>query len=101
MPDDRLRSALGFAMKAGRVRSGDLAAEKTLKSGRARLAIVDANASEATLARWTAMCRTAGVPLIRATDMGMAIGREAHMVACVTDDGFANMIMRSYKDIES
>lgn len=92
---DKLFSALGFAKKAGKVKSGEFAAEQTLKSGKARIVLVDALASEKTRDRWSQMCENAGVPLVFAEEVGRAIGREAHMVACVTDIGFAQMILRS------
>lgn len=97
----RISSALGLAMKAGKVRSGELAAEKALKSGKAALVVIDASASEATQKRWADACAYAGVTLITACDPGRAIGREAHMVACIADNGFAQMILRAHKDIRS
>lgn len=95
---DRIRIYLGFAMKAGRIKSGELAAEKALKTGRAELAVVDSAASEQTKKHWTAMCNNAEVPIVFTEDVGRAIGREAHMVACVTDKGFAQMILRSREE---
>lgn len=92
---DKLRTALGFAQKAGRVRSGELAAQKELKAGRAKAVVLDASASENAKKHWREMCETAGVPLLFAENVGRAIGREAHIVACVTDNGFAEMLLRS------
>jgi|GEM_PF-1655839 len=96
----KLLNGLGFAMKAGKVRSGELAAEKTLKSGKAKLVLLDSGASAATLSRWSSACEHASVPLITVEGVGRAIGREAHMVACVTDNGFAQMLMRTYKILD-
>ncbi|MCR5808059.1 MAG: ribosomal L7Ae/L30e/S12e/Gadd45 family protein [Clostridiales bacterium] len=96
--NEKLRSALGFAMKAGRLKSGELAAEKALKSGNAYLAAVDGAASEQTKKHWSDMCNNAGVPIVFVEDVGRAIGREAHMVACITDKGFAQMILRSREE---
>lgn len=98
---DRARSALGFAMKAGKVRSGELAAERTFKKGDAGLVVIDKDASDSTKERWSAMCERVNVPFVTIADMGRAIGREAHMVACVADNGFANMILRALGNIES
>lgn len=99
--DAALRSALGLAMKAGRLRSGELAAEKALRSGKAALAVLDEQASENTRKHWSDMCRRFGVPLIFVREPGRAIGREAHMTAVVTDGGFARMILNNYgKDPE-
>lgn len=98
--DERISTALGFAMKAGKVRSGEFAAEKTLKSGRAALAVIDKCCSEQTKKHWQQMCNNAGVPLVEAEEPGRAIGRDAHKVACVLDNGFAEMILRSLKKNE-
>ena len=87
-------------MKAGKVRSGEFAASKALKSGRAALAVIDVLASEQTKKHWNEMCSNAGVPLMEVSEPGRAIGREAHMVACVTDKGFAEMMLRSRKENE-
>ena len=96
--DERLRTGLGFAMKAGKVKSGELAAEKTLKSGKAFVAVVDSEASEQTKKHWSDMCNNAAVPVVFTACVGRAIGREAHMVACVTDRGFAQMILRGREE---
>lgn len=97
----KLDSALGFAMKAGKVRSGELAAQKALKAGRAFVAVLDENASEQTKKHWSEMCNNAEVPLVFTEGVGRAIGREAHMIASVTDSGFAKMILRSINENES
>lgn len=96
--DEKLCSALGFAMKAGRVKSGETAVEKALKGGKAYVAVIDSGASDNTKKRWTDICENAGVPVLFCGDVGRAIGREAHMVACITDKGFAQMALRACKE---
>lgn len=91
MSGDKLLTALGFARKAGKVASGELSAEKAIRSGRAKLAVLEEGASEKSRERWENMCRNAGVPLILAEGVGRAIGREAHTIACITDTGLAQM----------
>ena len=39
--NDALRSAIGFAMKAGKLASGDFSVDKAVRSGRAKLVIFD------------------------------------------------------------
>jgi ribosomal protein L7Ae-like RNA K-turn-binding protein len=90
--EKKLRGALGFAMKAGKCAAGDFAAEKLVKSAKARLVALDAGASENTRQRYTGMCERAGIPLIEIEDMGAAIGKPGRMIAAVTDEGFARMI---------
>ena len=97
----RLYSALGFAMKAGKVRSGELSVEKAVKNGKACVVVVDSTASEATKKRWGDTCSHHGIKQISFDNVGKAIGRDAHIVACIVDNGFAQMIMRAYNDFES
>lgn len=92
MDEARIRSAAGFAMRAGCCVSGDFACEKAVKSGRARFVLLDAAASAATLERYRDMCRRAGIPWAEVADMGSAIGKYGRKVAAVTDNGFARML---------
>ena len=101
MRNEKLLASLGFAQKAGKVRSGEFAAEKAVKSGKAFAAVLDKAASENSAKHWSDICSSAGVPLILAEGVGKAIGREAHMIACITDMGFAQMILRAQQEIES
>ena len=39
--NDALRSAVGFAMKAGKLANGDFSVDKAVRSGKAKLVIVD------------------------------------------------------------
>ena len=88
--NERLRSALGLAMKAA----------KAAKEGKALLAVLDTEASDNTKKHWSDITENAGIPLIFADGVGRAIGREAHMIACVTDRGFANMITAGLNENE-
>jgi ribosomal protein L7Ae-like RNA K-turn-binding protein len=101
MRNERLLSALGFARKAGKVRSGEYAAEKAIKGGKALLAVLDESASENSKKHWADICKNAGVPLVMTEGAGRAIGREAHTIACITDNGFAQMILRCKQEYES
>ena len=85
-------SALGFCQKAGRLQSGDESAEKSVKSGKAVMVVLDAAASENTEKKYTALCAHARIPLVRSEEVGHAIGKPGRMVAAVTDRNFANMI---------
>lgn len=92
MDEARIRSAAGFAMRAGCCVSGDFACEKTVKSGRAQFVLLDAGRRTP---RWNgtgAWCQRAGIPWAVLTDMGNAIGKYGRKVAAVTDNGFARML---------
>ena len=93
-------SALGFAMKAGQVRSGEVSAEKAVKNGAAKLVAVDPAASEQCRKRWQEACAYRSIPYVELKDVGTAIGKEAHMVACIVDNGFAQMLLRACVDKE-
>ena len=96
----RLMSAIGLCMKAGKLASGEFAAEKALKSG-GKLAIVDENASENTKKQWRDACMFRGVPIIFVRDLGFAIGKSARMSAVVTDDGFKKMILSAEQKLSA
>ncbi len=94
MENDAVRSALGFAQRAGKIISGDFACEKAVKSGKALLIALDDDVSEATRARYEGMCERAGIACLSVKDLDNAIGRGGRMIAAVTDGGFARMIQQ-------
>lgn len=95
MTASRLTDAIGLAMKAGRLRSGALAAEGLLRAGRARLALADEAASESTRERLAALCAAHGAELLLVPELGRWIGKPGHRIAAVTDENFAAMIKRA------
>ena len=94
MNDARQRGALGFAMRAGKCIAGDFACERAVKRGGACLIALDTEASSATKERYFGMPH-ASVNLadFEKADMGHAIGKAGRMVAAVTDERFAQMIL--------
>ncbi len=94
MKNEALRSALGFAQRAGKIISGDFACEKAVKSGKALLIALDEDVSEATRTRYTGMCERAEISCVFVEKLGAAIGRGGRMIAAVTDSGFARMIQQ-------
>lgn len=93
--NSKLASALGFAMKAGRLAVGEFAAERALKSGRAFLMVVDEAASENTKKQWRDAAEFRKTELVTVQDLGAAIGRPGRMAAAVTDGNFAIMISKA------
>ncbi len=96
--DKRLRGALGLAMKAGKCSAGDFACEKLVKGGGARLALLDAGASDNTKDRYRGMCVRGGIPLLEVEDLGNAIGKPGRMIAVVTDEGFKKLILSAHRE---
>lgn len=96
--EEKLKNALGFAMKAGKVASGEFSADRALKRNDAKLIVLDNEASDNTKKRWRDACESRGVPIIMIREMGDAIGKDARMVAAVTDKGFSAMVLKSYNE---
>ena len=95
---DRKTSAIGFAMKAGKVQSGDFIAEKLLRAGKAKLLLLDEAASDNTSEKYRALCESRGVALLRVGELGLWIGKPGRMTAAVTDEHFAAMIKRAFAE---
>lgn len=92
---DRLRNAIGLAMKAGRVKSGDFIVEKLTRAGELPLVLLDGTASDNTREKYQKLCASKQTELLSVCELGKAIGKPGRMVACVTDENFKNMIIRA------
>ena len=93
-----LKTAIGFSMRAGKCTSGDFACEKAVKANKAKVVILDKEASEATKERYTFFCQKRGIDLVIIDELGETIGKEGRMVATVSDEKFAGMISQAYKE---
>lgn len=101
MRRSRTASLLGLAMKAGKLVSGEFLTEKAVKSGKAFMVIVAADASDNTKKMFTDMCTYYKVPLYfwgKKEDLGAAIGRDYRASVALTDAGFRDAVV---KQIES
>lgn len=95
--NNKIISLLGLAMKAGRVVSGEFMTEKSVKTGKAYLVLVAADASENTRKKFRNMCSFYEVPLyfIETKEiLGRAIGREFRASLAVQDENFASALRR-------
>jgi len=97
----KLTSAIGFAMKAGRLKSGDFAVEKLVRAGKARLVLIDEAASENTKERYRTLCTAHRTEQMEVFELGSWIGKPGRMLAAVTDEGFANRIKRASAENET
>lgn len=99
--NDRAMSMMSMAAKAGKIVSGEFMVEKTVKEGKAYLVIVSEEASKNTVKKFSNMCFFYNVPMyIYGTkdSLGHNIGREARASVAVTDEGFANSIVKNLPD---
>ena len=99
--NSKLNSAIGFAMKAGRLKSGDFVTEKLLRAKNAKIALIDGTASDNTKDKYRTICENTGITLVEIEELGRWIGKPGRMVAAVTDEAFAAMIMRALPQSEA
>ena len=100
---DKVLSLLGLAMKAGKVASGETAAENAVKSGKAYLVIVANDASDNTRKHFYDMCVFRDIPFIQYSDkenLGRAIGKDLRSNLAVTDSGFADAIIKQVGEMD-
>ena len=94
---DRVLSMLGLAAHAGAVDSGGFAVEKAVKSMKAELVILSADAQKNTVKQFTNMCEFYKVPLRyygTKDSLGHAIGRGERSSVAVKNKGFAGSLLK-------
>lgn len=96
---DKLLSMLGLAMRAGRVTFGTFLCMEALAQNKAQLIILAEDMSERTKKDFIYKCDRAQKPCLVYADkkaLGRAIGRNDKTVVCVTDENFAQAIVKIY-----
>ena len=93
MAETKLFNSLGLCRRAGKCQSGEFAAERAVKTGKAKLVLIEENTSENTKRHFSSLCAGREIPLKLVPEVGRAIGKECHVVMAVTDIQFANMIL--------
>lgn len=89
-------SLLGLANRARKIISGEELAVREIRTGKAKLILLSADASANTAKKVTDKCKSYQVPvkLVQNREMlGQAIGKEARVVVAVLDDGFAKKLL--------
>ena len=98
LEEQKLVRLIGLAAKAGRIRSGGFAAEKSVNTGKAALCMLAVDASDNTIKQFKDMCLHRGVPLVRTNfpkeALGHMIGRGERASLTVEDQGFAESMLR-------
>ncbi|MDY5985451.1 L7Ae/L30e/S12e/Gadd45 family ribosomal protein [Sporofaciens sp. SGI.106] len=100
MSQNKVLSLISLATKAGKTASGEFCTEKEVKTGRAALVIVAADASDNTKKKFQNMCDFYEVPICFYKDkdtLGHAMGKEFRASLAVLDEGFAKGIMKQLK----
>jgi len=96
----RLISLLGLAQKAGKIASGEVAVEYAVRSGKARLVLVAADASDNTKKSYRDLSAYYGVACyegLSKDEFGHATGKPPRAAIAVTDAGFGKAIGETFK----
>ncbi len=104
LAQNKILSLVGMATKAGRVVSGEFMTEREVKSGKATLVIVAADASDNTKKKFKDMCEFYKVPIYFYSDkdtLGHAIGKEFRASLAILDEGFAKGIQKHFNSIDN
>lgn len=89
-------SLLGLANRARKLISGEELSVKEIRSGKAKLVLLSADASANTTKKITDKCKSYHVPVKLVENrylLGGAIGKDARVVVAVLDDGFAKKLL--------
>lgn len=104
MKNDKIFSLLGLAKKAGKLKSGEFSVETEIKKGKAKLVVVASDSSENTKKKYNDYCSFRKVPIFFYGDkesLGKCIGAEFRAAVVVTDEGFANGIIKAFGNSQS
>lgn len=97
MNNDNILSMLGLAKRSNNIVSGEFSTEKAVKNNTAKLVIVSTDASDNTKKLFSNKCSFYNVPIAFYSDkesLGHALGQNIRTSVGVTDEGFANSIMK-------
>ena len=97
LPEHRVLSQLGLAMKAGKLVSGEFMAENAIKENKAALVIIAEDASDNTKKHFTDMCNYRDIPILffgTKEQIGASIGKQMRASIVITDEGFAKSIIK-------
>ncbi|SEO79991.1 L7Ae/L30e/S12e/Gadd45 family ribosomal protein [Propionispora vibrioides] len=95
MKEQRVMSLLGLAQKAGKIVSGELAVEKAVRSGKAKLIVVAADGSDNTKKAYQNMAAYYKLPfyeILSKDVLGQCIGKHNRAALAVIDEGFSRSL---------
>ena len=104
MEQDKLLRLLGLAQRAGKIKSGNFAADESVKKGACCLLLVSSDTSEASKKKARNMCAYYDTPYREYSDkeaLGHAIGKEMRSVVAIEAAGFAGKILAILESTES
>ncbi|PLR84251.1 hypothetical protein CVD25_21255 [Bacillus canaveralius] len=96
MKSTQWMSLLGLANRARKIISGEELSVKEIRSGKAKLILLAADASANTTKKITDKCKSYHVPFKIVENrylLGQSIGKEARVVVALLDEGFAKKLL--------
>ena len=97
MNEQKIASLLGLAQKAGKIVSGELAVEKAVKSGQAKILIIATDCSTPTKKNYRDMTTYYNVELVEhfsKEELGTCIGKVYRAALAVIDAGFSTAVKK-------
>jgi len=94
----KLLGMIGLCARAGKLTTGEGACEKLIRSGKAQVAFIDAEASANAKKAIGNACATYSVTLIELPEgeLGRMTGKPGRMAAATADESFAKSMINIY-----
>ena len=97
---DKIYSLLGLCQKAGKIVSGEVACEASIKNKTAKLLLLAEDASENTKKKFQNSSAYYHIPICvlgNKERIGVALGKESRAILAITEEGFAKSILQKIK----
>lgn len=98
MPE-KIYGLLGLAQRAGRITSGEAAAEANIRKSKGKLVLIAQDASERTKDLFEGLCRKQKIKHLiigEKIKYGIALGKSPRSVVVILDENFAKSIQANY-----
>ena len=102
MIDDRLYGLLGLCQRAGKLKSGEFAVEKSVKGQKSHLVIVPEDASDNTKKKFKNMTTYRNVPYFELgtkEKLGKQLGKSERSSISIEDEGFAKAMKKLLTEV--
>ncbi len=102
MIDDRLYGLLGLCQRAGKLKSGEFAVEKSVKGQKSHLVIVPEDASDNTKKKFKNMTTYRNVPYFELgtkEKLGKQLGKSERSSISIEDEGFAKAMEKLLTEV--
>ena len=95
---EKVANMISLARRAGRIESGDVVVRAAISRRRAKLIILAGDAAEKTKEIFRCLAGDGGIPVIQyrtKDELGKVLGKPLRSVAAVTDENFAQGVIRA------